>query len=441
MEQTPASTIPHTTSKIPDSPPQKSKTSDSQPQKGKPPDPPSQRITTTTTPAARTKIIRIDPPGSLAAEASTYPRPHRLRRQSHSLSPSTVTTPPTTTPNLTQATSTGPSSNTIDPTTPTEAKADFTTCMHIRERVFVQEQNVPLENELDDEDGKSVHWILFVWSEGCKERREIEARREGSEDCREGSEVETRREGSVENRVSGEGPREDNDDLSERSGEAKDHTPPDERASPSRWKPAGTIRLVPPPHPPEPVDLHELSPSTTANNAKEVYVKLGRLAILPEFRGLGLGRELLESSLKWAAEHPTYFSESADTTIDSCGHDIHAPANTNTTTTTSTGSEHSNLSSAELQHEGGHSNPTCSSSCLDTQPAPAARQPKLNTSTDRDKDTSRCKTWNGLLLAHAQEHLADMYERWGFWRDENSYTWEEEGIMHVGVWRRVRVRS
>lgn len=49
--------------------------------------------------------------------------------------------------------------------------------------------------------------------------------------------------------------------------------------------------------------------------------------------------------------------------------------------------------------------------------------------------------WSGLVLVHAQVAVEGMYQRLGFVRDEAMGRWEEEGIEHVGMWRRVQVST
>lgn len=45
--------------------------------------------------------------------------------------------------------------------------------------------------------------------------------------------------------------------------------------------------------------------------------------------------------------------------------------------------------------------------------------------------------WKGNVLAHAQVEVEKMYERTGFRTDEKLGRWDEEGIEHLGMWRRV----
>ncbi|KAK2813896.1 hypothetical protein FQN50_000297 [Emmonsiellopsis sp. PD_5] len=49
--------------------------------------------------------------------------------------------------------------------------------------------------------------------------------------------------------------------------------------------------------------------------------------------------------------------------------------------------------------------------------------------------------WNGLTLVHAQVQAEGMYARVGFVTDESMGSWDEEGIMHVGMWKRIEVGS
>ncbi|KAI3000063.1 acyl-CoA N-acyltransferase [Aspergillus phoenicis ATCC 13157] len=49
--------------------------------------------------------------------------------------------------------------------------------------------------------------------------------------------------------------------------------------------------------------------------------------------------------------------------------------------------------------------------------------------------------WKGLVLVHAQVQVEGMYQRLGFETDEELGRWDEEGIEHVGMWRRISVVS
>ncbi|KIW86826.1 uncharacterized protein Z519_12612 [Cladophialophora bantiana CBS 173.52] len=45
--------------------------------------------------------------------------------------------------------------------------------------------------------------------------------------------------------------------------------------------------------------------------------------------------------------------------------------------------------------------------------------------------------WKGLVLCHAQVAVEKMYAKLGFVTDESLGRWEEEGIEHLGMWRRL----
>jgi len=153
----------------------------------------------------------------------------------------------------------------------------FTDAMIIREEVFVEEQKVPLENELDEDDPRCWHWISYI-------------------------ETET--------------PRPATTSLSSSS-------PPPPSGKPAARLPTGTIRLVPPPHPPhaQPGSEHQIDgsehvakvplvkdaanagPTSEHNAHNEPYIKLGRLAVRKEYRGTGVARRLVETALIWAEGH------------------------------------------------------------------------------------------------------------------------------------------
>lgn len=143
--------------------------------------------------------------------------------------------------------------------------------------------------------------------------------------------------------------------------------------------PVGVIRLVPPPQPP-----HELL-TTPHNNhdtkdqpppydwAHEPCIKLTRVAVMPEYRGLGLGRRLVETALEWAGQHAAEIDEAA----------------------------------VQLARRTDWAGPRAQ--------------------------------WRVLVLVHAQVDVEGMYKRMGFETDESLGRWDEEGIEHVGMFRRVTV--
>ena len=47
--------------------------------------------------------------------------------------------------------------------------------------------------------------------------------------------------------------------------------------------------------------------------------------------------------------------------------------------------------------------------------------------------------WKGLMCVHAQEQVRKTWAKFGFEVDEGMGTWTEEGIKHVGMFRRVGI--
>ena len=47
--------------------------------------------------------------------------------------------------------------------------------------------------------------------------------------------------------------------------------------------------------------------------------------------------------------------------------------------------------------------------------------------------------WKGLMLIHAQRDKEGWYKQFGFETDEGMGLWWEEGIEHVGMWKRIKV--
>lgn len=99
------------------------------------------------------------------------------------------------------------------------------------------------------------------------------------------------------------------------------------KRSVTRPTPIATIRLVPFPHPPHPIpgsvyaaDALETGASdppayivdraTTFHDGKEAYIKLGRLAVIKEFRGKGLAKLIVGAAMNWAKDNPKFFNPS-----------------------------------------------------------------------------------------------------------------------------------
>jgi len=171
-----------------------------------------------------------------------------------------------------------------------------------------------------------------------------------------------------------------------------------------------TVRLVPPPHEkhPKPGSVDGVGgewPDDSKGGAKEVagrdrptamhdgrepYIKLGRLATLSDYRGLGLGRLLVNTALDWASHHADQFRVGGQL-VRRVSEDVE-------------------LDVPELEG--------------------VARE---RASVDKGEE------WKGLVLVHAQRGVTRFWEGMGFVRDEGLGVWVEEGIEHVGMWRRMGV--
>ncbi|KAJ6121206.1 Acyl-CoA N-acyltransferase [Penicillium sp. IBT 18751x] len=138
--------------------------------------------------------------------------------------------------------------------------------------------------------------------------------------------------------------------------------------------PVAVIRLVPPPQKPHELLTHpETILEASYDWTHEPYIKLSRVAVLREYRGLGLGRKLIQVALEWAAHH-----------------------------------------AAEIDN--------------------AAAQVAA-----RSHWTGKPARWQGLVVIHSQADVEGMYRRSGFQTDETLERWDEEGVEHVGMFRRVEV--
>jgi len=229
----------------------------------------------------------------------------------------------------------------------------FLDAMEVREQVFVKEQGVPLDNEFDSDDARACHWVVYASINTTTEPEEQDA---------DGNTIKLKH-------------------------------------SVTKTQPIGTIRLVPFPHPPHPTpgtsyeaDALETGPmssssepppyivdrATIYHDGKEPYIKLGRIAVLKEFRGSGIAKLLVSTALTWAQQNPTYFNPSVKTMgMDRAGATV-----------------------------------------LDYIPV-----------------------WKGLMCVHAQEQVAKAWAKWGFKLDEGMGSWIEEGITHVGMFQRLNIED
>ena len=167
----------------------------------------------------------------------------------------------------------------------------FNDALVVRKVVFVHEQGCSLAPEVDDDDEKSYHWVVYASIGEPKNKPTTPA-----------SEYEARR---------------------SQGGEL----------------PIGTVRLVPAPHAKHPlpgsIDGHggepyaypseKLDRATKFHDGEEVYLKIGRMATAKEFRRYKLGTLLLDNVLNYVRNNPKEFSlwpkdqHEVERAIVSCG--------------------------------------------------------------------------------------------------------------------------
>jgi predicted GNAT family N-acyltransferase len=235
----------------------------------------------------------------------------------------------------------------------------FRDAMTVREEVY-GEQGIPLEAEFDEDDARSWHWVAYAsvasTSTPPKYMRS-DSPNTPAEDARRAS------------------------------------------ASASRM-PVATIRLIPPPHGPnkyvqnnDKVDKHTDAdpPSEDMETAHptEPYVKLGRLATLKAYRGLGLAGLLITAVFDYAKMNPDTIYKPPSATAMERAHIV-------------------------------------------------------------DHGKAQELAWEGLIMIHAQANLKKMWEKHGFGEELKNEKgeveiaaephWIEEGIEHIGMWKRIDVK-
>ncbi|KAI8944370.1 hypothetical protein F4801DRAFT_222998 [Xylaria longipes] len=283
---------------------------------------------------------------------------------------------------------------------PSHIPSPFRDAMEVRERVFVFEQGYPLESEFDADDGRSCHWIMYASVNTTTQPEErdpetldvIRPRRSITQTVPIGTlrivpfphpphpPDGARYVGGVLQPAKGvpgvarsSNPKQD---------ESQDSNGKNKESSSSDGNGNGT---APPPKRHRAmslVDQRRLSApmpfgadrQTTYHNGKEPYMKLGRVAVVPEYCGHGVADQLWNAAKQWLMKNPTYFNPS----IKELGLDV--------------------------------------------------------MKIDNTRDVPE---WRGLICVHAQEAVVKVYERWGFTLDKGMGKFYEENIPHVGMWARL----
>ncbi|KAL1989697.1 hypothetical protein VTN49DRAFT_6894 [Thermomyces lanuginosus] len=198
----------------------------------------------------------------------------------------------------------------------------FSDGMRIRHAVFVEEQHCSAENEIDSDDERSWQWVIYA--------------------------------------------------------SKNTHSPGQDESNRLESFPVGIIRLVPPPHAPHEALLQDTTSKNTNlpkyDFSHEPYVKITRLAVLPDFRGHGLSKLLLRTAEDWARDNRGAINEML-----------------------------------------------------------------RRVARDEGQEDQGIKEWNGLVGLHAQVQVEEMYRRAGYETDHHLGTWYEEGILHVGMFKRLRL--
>jgi predicted GNAT family N-acyltransferase len=166
---------------------------------------------------------------------------------------------------------------------PDSVPAVFRDAMIVRVAVFVEEQGVPLDGEFDADDPRSAHWVAYA---------------AGSPPVPVGTlrlvpfpHAPHPRPGGVYVAVDGDLVLAGTSDGD--SGEL--------------LKGADGSVVAPPPGDGDGVDK-----ATTLHDGVEPYVKLGRLAVLKDYRGHKVGRLLVGGALEWMRENLTFFDGDGD---------------------------------------------------------------------------------------------------------------------------------
>ncbi|CAK7243919.1 MAG: hypothetical protein STHCBS139747_005449 [Sporothrix thermara] len=249
----------------------------------------------------------------------------------------------------------------------------FLDAMTVRHKVFILEQKVPLECEMDEDDPRSCHWVAHM-SDGGDNTSAMSQQAVGCLRVVPYPQSPHPIPGAAYTIIDGV------NELKGRWVRKSEAAKNGDVASkiplplPTSTTPQSELEFVP-------VSADDSLASatdgagagavadraTSLHDGKEPYIKLGRIAVLSHLRGFRLGRFLVQTALDWIKANPTFFDE----------HDPEAAAAT-----------------AETK-------------------------------------------FNGLVCVHAQVHALGFYTRLGFAVDEGMGTWWEEGIPHVGMFLRL----
>lgn len=340
-------------------------------------------------------ISVLEPPNDLTSYKSTLPSSQQPKPQSSSSSPIPKT---------------------------------FLDAMEVREQVYVHEQKVPLEYEHDSDDTRSVHWVIYA---SINQTIEPEIRDPSTQEILRPRRSESRsvpigtvrlvpfphpphpRKGGiyVDGKLVNAG------DPVSKVGEPGSSIPPTIPSPSTTANPSENIpkdpEIVQPLTPSEQTRLttsplfipFAVDPPTTYHDGVEPYVKLGRLAVLKEFRGRGIASQLIRASIDWMLRHQNAFNPSV----------------------TANGFESLGMTDSRTRTR-----------ALSTSEGGAGTT--AVTAVKKALGAGDVPKWRGLFCVHAQEDAVPIWEKHGFKVDEAMGRWLEEGIPHVGMFYRAPMK-
>ncbi|CAK7233487.1 hypothetical protein SEUCBS140593_008619 [Sporothrix eucalyptigena] len=190
---------------------------------------------------------------------------------------------------------------------PREAEIDktFLDAMKVRHSVFIVEQKVPLECELDEDDPRSCHWVAHM-SDGGANTSAMSQQAVGTIRVVPYPQVPHPVPGAaytIANGVNVIKGRWVIKAEAGKDGETSKVPPP----PPTYTTPQSQLEFVP--ASPDAVEDEGEDRATSLHDGKEPYVKLGRIAVLSYFRGFRLGQYLVQTTLDWIKANPTFFDE------------------------------------------------------------------------------------------------------------------------------------
>ncbi|KAI1330571.1 acetyltransferase [Xylariaceae sp. FL0255] len=312
-----------------------------------------------------------------------------------------------------------PSLPSTSPQQPAHIPPTFRDAMRVREEVFVKGQGFPLELEFDVDDARSLHWVIYasinkkvcdeatgeplVPQQSVTETTPIGTIRvvpfphpphppDGGEyvnavlqplrglEAKHGQDGTTGNDGDISIGGVGLGNIKGADNASAGNGNeatTAETVPSTSTTSVSDGSRKGSDALsLLSSAPTTGEDMVWVDRATDMHNGQEPYVKLGRLAVLSDFRGHGIAAQLWTTAKTWLQQNPTYF------------------------------------------------NPSVKQMGMD----------RLSAGTPAE-----IPKWDGLVCVHAQEEVVKLYERWGFQVDKGMGRWFEEGVPHVGMFQRLEI--